>query len=482
LEKTIVLASLLAAIFTVSSIQAQNSTLPELGDGATRFLSPKQEHEVGLAFLRQLLSDSTYVDDHQLQHYLQSVGDHIGQYAELHGTKLTFYLIVSNDINAFTVPGGHIAFNTGLLLSIEEESELASVIGHEIAHLSQRHLPRLLAQAQDQKIPATTAAMIIAVLLGGQAGLAGLTVTNATLLSNQLSYTRDFEQEADLMGIRLLAESGFDPSAMGRFFGKLERYTRVESNNVHEFLRTHPLSYKRIAASESRAKEFPPIHHKSSLEFYLMQARIRAIYIQRKTNSLEYFNEQRSQSIGNKKVAAIYGLAIMLTKERCYDDAELLLSPLLKKYPDIPYFQILQAQIDQANKKPKKAVDRLQTLSTSNPQLEIVTYYLAEALLANNQPEEAKRIIRYQIRRHPNRYKLYPLLTKANIAMGLVAEAHQSDAEYYTAIGAYKKAIRALKLALRDNKTTEGYFSQSIKARIKQLKELHSFSKQNQLH
>ncbi|NKB76397.1 MAG: M48 family metalloprotease [Gammaproteobacteria bacterium] len=451
------------------SLQAETNVLPELGDSATQYLSPKKEREIGQSFLRRLLINADYVSDHELRHYLQSIGDRVASAADLRGIPLTFNLIESNNLNAFAVPGGYITFNTGLLLNTEEESELASVVAHEIAHLSQLHLPRLLARSQDNKLP-TTAAIIGSILLGGQIGLAGLTLTNAQLLSNQLRYTRDFEREADAVGIRLLSNAGFDPFAMTQFFSKLERYSRTQGSNTPEFLRTHPLSYSRIAETEQRAQQLPTVSHKSSLEFHLVRAKIQALYTTAKTSPIIRFKKHLPDLAGDKKTAALYGLALALAEDRRYEEAEETLKPLIESDLNNHYFQTLQASIEHSSDRSTVAIERLSKLYQKNPNLHFVIYYLVDTLIENKQLNNAKQLVRYQLRRRPDDYRLYKSLSKINVALSLIAQAHQADAEYYAVLGDNKKAIASLKLALRDNKT-EGYFPQSITARIKELEE-----------
>ena len=446
---------------------AQNDTLPELGDQATEFLSPLQESRIGQQFLRQLLRDPDYVSDPELIHYLNQLGDQIGQFADLRGTKLHFNLLRNNNLNAFAVPGGYITFNTGLVLNTEHEDELASVIGHEIAHLSQRHLPRLLAKSEESKLPAT-AAIIAAILVGGQVGAAGITVANATLLSNQLSYTRGFEREADAIGIRMLAAAGYDPRAMGRFFGKMDRYSREQGITVPEFLRTHPLSYNRIAESEARAESYPKTSKPSSEAYYLAKAKIQASWSERSSDTIALFKNQIDITSGIEQDAATYGLSLAYLEYRQYDAAKNTLAPLLQKHPANISFQIAQSQIEVASGRANQAADRMGALQEAHPGQVWLTHYHARALLAANQATRAKKLLRYHLRRYPQMFSLYPLLSEANVKLGLLGEAHQSDAEYDAAIGDYNGAIAALKLALRDMGDNP-YLEQSVSARMAQL-------------
>ena len=302
-------------LFLSSSIliadELSGSELPELGDSATRVLSPDTERQIGQQFMRELLRDSSYIGDPELNAYLNQLGDNIAQHAALRGTDIRIHLINQSELNAFAVPGGHITFHTGLLLATDDESELAAVMAHEIAHVSQRHLPRMIAKLEASKLPAA-AAILAAILVGGQEGLAGITVAQAALISNQLAYTREFEREADAIGIKLLAQSKFDPHAMGRFFGKLERYGGLgDKDAVPEFLRTHPLSHSRIAEAEHRVSQYPKKVYPSNRGFLYARAKIRALFSPKSDNPADYFTQRIAKNTGADRAAAIYGLAIV---------------------------------------------------------------------------------------------------------------------------------------------------------------------------
>ena len=463
-------------MFPVSQISvAQTSELPELGDSATLFLSPVQEAAIGKVFYRSLVADPLYVSDYELRDYMQNLGWDVGQYADLRGIPLTFSLVKDNNLNAFAVPGGYITFNTGLLMATDSESELASVVGHEIAHLTQRHLPRLLAKADEQKIPAL-AAIIGSILIGGQAGIAGITATNAALLSNQLSYSRAFEQEADAIGIRLLAEAQYDPRSMAEFFGKLERFTRHDNTEIPAFLKTHPLSYTRVAESESRASEYPPQPRADSFEYFLARARIRALFVERQDDPLLFFDDQIKSEQELERQSARYGIAAAYLKNRDYNNADLALDPLVITYPEHPWIQTLDAQIQQKQGKIDEAIAKFDELSKLHPQKLFISYYQAKAYLANDQTDLAIKTLRYQIRRNSEDHVLYSLLSEAYAETQAYAEAHQAKAEYYALLGNYRKAIAVLKLALKET-DEEGYLGQSIKARIPELEEQDRFLK-----
>ena len=460
------LAGLLAVSVTLTGPPSRAGDLPELGDSSTQHLDSRQEKQIGQAFLRRLINDPSFLADYELQHYLQTLGDSIGQHADLRGTRLTFNLVRNNDLNAFAVPGGYITCNTGLVLSTDNESELASVMAHEIAHLTQRHLPKLIARVNQNKLPAM-AAIIGSILIGGQAGAAGITLTGATIESDRLAFTRDFEREADSIGIKMLAQSGYDPRSMVTFFGKLEQYNRIDSG-VPGFLRTHPLSYTRIAESEARAQSYPEHEHVSSFEYFLAKARIRALYVERQKDSVPYFMDQIESGSAEVRDAAKYGIAIAHTHNRNFDQAREMLAGVLARHPDHPWIQSAWAELDIADNRIEEGLERYLSATMRHPDQRYLNYRLAEAYLTNNQPSPAKKVLRYQIRRHGDDYRLYQLLSQANAGLGHVAEAHQARAEYFAILGNYGKALAAVELALKES-GSDGYLGQSLTARLKDL-------------
>ena len=473
-ERTARRRALMPALALIAALAAppattddsDNDELPEWGDSAALILTPAHEKRIGQQFVRQLLKDRTYVGDLELNAYLNQLGAKVAENASLRGTPISVHLLQRPELNAFAVPGGHITFHTGLLLAAADESELAAVMGHEIAHISQRHLPRMLAKAEASKLPAA-AAILASVLVGGQAGLAGLTVTNAALLSNQLAYTRDFEREADSIGIKLLAGTDYDPAAMARFFGKLDGAAGLGSE-VPEFLRTHPLSYTRIAEAENRAAAYPVKDYAVSRAFLFARAKIRALYTRQPREAADYFTDQTGKSSGAHKDAAVYGLALAQRKLRQFERARATLKPLLEAHPNEAAFQLAQAELDLISGNPAAAARRYERLVDAQPQLAYVTHYQAEALIASGDPASAKRIIRHQLRRHKEMLTLYQLLSKSNVKLGMLAEAHQANAEFHAALGDYPAAVSSLKLALRES-ASEGYLRESISARLSEL-------------
>jgi predicted Zn-dependent protease len=441
-------------------IYAQGNDLPELGESATRFLDADDEEMIGKRFLRELVSMDNYIADHELRHYMNSLGRRVGSHANLRGMTLHFNLLQASELNAFAVPGGYITFHSGLVLTTESESELASVVGHEIAHLSQRHLPRMIANAQASKLP-TTAAILASLLVGGQVGIAGVTLANATMLSNRLAYSRDFEREADAIGIGLMAEGGFDPRAMATFFDKLQRFNIVSSKDVPEFLRTHPLSYTRVAESESRINTYPPISHESSIDYHLAKARLQALFSDRPEDSRAIIESRIESTQGAEQAAWRYGLALLLMEEQFHSQAAELIAEVDLAIPDTPQVLAAKYEIQHHSGNSSEAIDGYAEVLDRFPDADYIRIAYVETLLEADQAEEAKRVIRHRLRRQPDDYALFPLLARANVKLGSLA-----------AMGRYEKAMASLKLALRENANTSQYITQSVNARITELEQL----------
>ena len=462
---TLVMAFIMVASIAIAD--DEGDPLPELGDSAAQILSPAQEKRIGQQFLRQLIRDKSYVGDPALNDYINRMGMRVAAHADMRDTVLSVHLLENPELNAFAVPGGHIILHTGLIYATDSESELAAVVGHEIAHVSQRHLPRMLAKSEASKLPAA-AAILASVFVGGKAGLAGLTVANAALLSNKLAFTREFEREADSIGIKLLADAEYDPTAMARFFNKLDRYGL--GDEAPEFLRTHPLPFTRIAQAENRAAAYPPNPLPPNRTYLLAKAKARALYSERDRDALAYFEARAQRTEGDAKRAAIYGIALSLQKLRQIKKARATLQPLLDAYPEEVAFQIARAEIDADGGNPAAAAARYEKLTKAHPDLDYLIHYQIRALIKAGDAAAAKRIARHQLRRHKDQFTLYPLLSESNAKLGLLAEAHQATAEFHAVLGEYEQAVEALKQALRKT-DSEGYLHQSISARLQVMEE-----------
>jgi len=253
---------LLLSIQTSLALSAtEGLKIPNLGQTSTSLFSTDYEHQLGRTWLKIFRSQAPTVDDPLLYAYLESLVFDLVSHSELQDRRIELVIVDNPSINAFAVPGGIIGVNNGLFMYAQTEDEFATVIAHEIAHLSQRHFSRRVEQAQ-ANAPLNIAGMLAGILLaattGTDAGLAAMTATQAALQDQQLRYSRANEAEADRVGMRTLYEAGYDPYAAPAMFERMLASNRYNSGNrIPEFLRTHPLSENRIADTRNRAMQYP---------------------------------------------------------------------------------------------------------------------------------------------------------------------------------------------------------------------------------
>ncbi len=260
----------------IFALELDKIELPEMGDSAGALISPAEEKEFGEAFFRSLHSQVVINQDSEIQQYIQTIGEKLVAHSDTPSYPFHFFVVLENDINAFAGPGGYIGVNSGLILMTDAESELASVMAHEIAHVTQRHLYRSYEASSRLSIP-MAAATLGAILLGTQsaaAGQAAIMAIQAGSVQFQIDFTREHEAEADRVGMQTLSSSTYDPRSMPTFFERLQQSTRYSGQNVPEFLRTHPVTASRISDSRGRADNYPYKQYPDSLTYQLIKTKL----------------------------------------------------------------------------------------------------------------------------------------------------------------------------------------------------------------
>ncbi|MDH3690527.1 MAG: M48 family metalloprotease [Gammaproteobacteria bacterium] len=437
--------------------------LPDLGDESASVISAIDEQKIGRQFLREAREQLPFVRDPELNAYVTSLGEKLVAHSDTPQMQFRFYVIQDSQLNAFAVPGGHIAVHTGLILATEHESELAAVLSHEIAHISQRHLPRMLARSKEQTVPAM-AAIAAAILLGGDAGTAALAATNAAIIERQLAYTRDFEEEADALGIRTLARANLDPGAMPVFFERMQRWSRIYESDVPEYLRTHPLTYKRIAESQARAESYPPAPQNSDDDFLHVKAKIRALFSQRSSSSTITEIEPTDHDSDLER----YAQALSNTSGRRFDAARKELQALVAKHPDQVTYFIAQAENEMAAGEFEAALDVYSDAVERFPSSDLLQHYYASSLVRTGYSAKAKTLLRKAIRKDPKNPELYEMLARAEGDIGALFEAHQALAEFHYLNADTKHALEELRTAL-GYAGDSFYAKASAEARIREI-------------
>src|SRR6202050_4117428 len=263
---------------------AAEQDLPDLGSPATAAVSLDEEYQVGMMWTRQMRAQGHVLEDPEVSDYIQTIGHSLSSHAEEGQHQFNYFVVRDPVINAFAMPGGFIAINSGLFLVTRNENELAGVLAHETAHVTQRHLVRGMIDQTHTGLLAT-AAMLAAIVLGATAGRGDPNVMEGAILGaqsaaiqHQIHYPRTQECEADRIGIGTMASAGYDPLGMATMFTELERNSpNPDRVKAIEFLIDHPLSAERVAEARNRAQQIGRIRHEDSLSYLLTRERLRSL-------------------------------------------------------------------------------------------------------------------------------------------------------------------------------------------------------------
>ncbi|HSO82177.1 M48 family metalloprotease, partial [Thiocapsa sp.] len=317
-------------------MSADAYSLPDMGSSSDSMMTRTAEVRLGRLFMRSVRKALPVMDDPLATSYIESLGTALVEADPTAGGSFTFFLIDEPVINAFAGPGGYIGVYGGLVLAAETESELAAVMAHEIAHVTQRHLMRSFEDQSKLSLP-TMALLVAAAVLGAQvspdAGAAAIAGVQAAALQRRINFTRDNEKEADRIGIQTLAGAGHDPFAMAGFFERLAKATRVYESNAPEFLRTHPVTADRISDSLGRAESFGVRQRPDSLRFQLTRAKLRERSYRRAEQSVAHFEDTLKGGRFREEIAERYGYALALQRARRFSEAKRESDKLIAAHP-----------------------------------------------------------------------------------------------------------------------------------------------------
>lgn len=446
------LAAMLA--FSLNTLDAQaldidKIELPDMGDSSATFISPRQEQELGEAFFRNLHSQIKINEDPEIQHYIQSIGRQLVANSDLPGYPFHFFVVLDKEINAFAGPGGYIGVNSGLFLLTEAESELASVMAHEVAHVTQRHLYRAFEAASKLSIP-TAAATLAAILLGTQSpalGQAAIMAVQAGSAQFQIDFTRDNEMEADRVGMQTLVDANYDPRSMPVFFERLQQSTRYYGQGIPEFLRTHPVSASRIADTRGRADQYPYKQYPDSEGYLLAKARLRVLTSVDDASTLKHFKTRENQGTAFQRAVARYGIALMASQSQRFEQAEALLQELVLQYPNQPQFASALARTSLDARQYDEALTLYQQALHKFPNNSAIKVEFIQSLLKTGHAEQAKQTLQTLDSDTQKKPIYFELLAQAHSALKQEVESHRYLAEYYYAKGQTDAAIIQIKLA-----------------------------------
>ena len=425
--------------------------VPYIGEPADRSLSPVEEAELGREVMRQLYSGGVVLEDPELTSYVNALGQRLLRHTNDQDIAFTFFIVRDGGINAFALPGGYIGINAGLLTASETESELAGVLAHEIAHVTQRHIARSVDRNSGWSV--ASAALVLAAIIAGaqdpELAQAALGLGMSAAIQKQINFTRANELEADRIGIRTLAAAGLNPQGMASFFHRLSQKSQLYGEGVPELLRTHPVNTTRIAEAQARAQELPAGDVSSSLEYGLMKNRARVLMTELSSDAL---NTYRALTKRDSALEHRYGLALALTRSRQFDAADKVLQALLEEKPEQLNLLLARGRLKAMAQQPDTAETLLRRALKRHPDSRPALLTLADHLIATGQPAAARQLLLESdlLLRHDA--EAHRLLALAARDMGETAEAHFQMAGYAHSRGDFVHAIRQLSngLNLRD--------------------------------
>ena len=447
-------------------------TLPDFGDASGTLMSPLEEQRLGEEFMRSVRRSVKIIDDPEVEEYIQNLGYRLVAGADPQPYRFTYFVVQDPNINAFAGPGGYIGVHSGLILAAQNESELASVLAHETAHVTQHHLLRSFDKANRTNLPAT-AALIAALILGAhnpQVAEAAIASTVAGSQQMQINFTRENELEADRVGLRILAAAGYDPLSMPAFFEKLQKATRYYESGMPKLLLDHPVTSSRIADTRNRAEQYPRINPPDDLAFELIRAKLRVITGDDPVLSVRYFEGELKQKSYAHEQAARYGYALALLHNGKLDAARGQIKWLLNASPHRIAYLILEAQLESTAGDGKSALKIYSDALKLYPRHYPLTILYSNELLHEGQAAAARKILQDYLRYRDPKPLVYKLLAQAESDSGSPIESQQALAEFDYLNGQTQSAIERLNQALRLTKKDDFYRSSRIEARLKELK------------
>jgi predicted Zn-dependent protease len=448
---SVVVAAALFGGFVTSACAQSNPELPDIGSPAGTIANLDDEYQIGRMVIHEIREQNELLEDPEVSEYIQSLGLRLSSQAPDSDRVFHYYVLRESDINAEALPGAFIVCNYGTIMAAENESELAGVLAHETAHITQRHLVRGALAAEHQSIE-TAAAILGAIALGalgaGPAALeGGLMAAEGMGAQMQINFTRDQEYEADRVGMTYLARAGFDPLGMPNFFEAFyHRYGYAESN-YPRMLIDHPVTGDRIAEARNRAAQLErPKHIEDSVTFGLVQERLRVIMADDDFDLRGYYAGR--VNMRDPPLSALYGQALAFVQRGHPAEAIPILQPLVTAHPGVIMLHSLLAQAQVAAGQGPEGLATFARAETLFPRNVPLTVRYAEALISLNQAAKAHQMLLDLFNNAPPSPAQIRLTALAASSAGDAGDAYYYMGEYNIANGEFQLATQQLELAL----------------------------------
>jgi beta-barrel assembly-enhancing protease len=510
--KLIPLLAIVTALAGHQPARAGDNPLPDIGSSAGEIMSPELQRQYGGAMLHEMRGQGLVLDDPLLLEYLTTLGFRLVATSDKPDQPFTFFLVRENVINAFAAPGGYIGVNAGLIVTTQSESELAAVLAHEIAHITQQHLIRAFEDAQKSSIPIALAMLGAVIASRGRsddAAPAALMTGVSLMQQRQINFTRQDETEADRLGIQTLARAHFEPDAMAGFFSRMQRALRPAGGDgeAPELLRTHPVTIQRISDAKSRAegiKKDPQVRspapqlssaasplsllpgnrlattpavadaterERSEQQYLLMRERIRVMTARTSNEMIGYYGDNLRDNPGFNTTANRYGYALALIQGNAAAQALPITQKLLAGDPGNRVFQLLTAQAEFVSGDISAALKRYAQMETDFPRYHPLAIAHADTLLHEGTVADSRKaldLLRPQLESNSDDPELQTVFARACEISGDKVRAGQAHAEAALLNGHFEDAMNLLK-TLSKRSDLDYYQRARVDARIVEL-------------
>ncbi len=479
------MAGLLVLTIGWQSAWAQPSSAPSLGPASSSDLSPALERRLGEAIMVEGRRDPEYIKDPDLSQYLNAMGKRLAAYAPGGAPDIEVFGVRDPVINAFAMPGGYIGVHTGLIVTSGAEAELAGVLAHEIAHVTQRHIARGLTQ-QQQSGHLAIATLVAAVLAGltpggGQAAMGIAAFGQAAAIAQQLGFSRDAEQEADRTGFEMLRKAGYDPNGMAVMFGRLMQASSLnEGRGGGVYVSTHPLSISRMTDMQNRIRQLPVAQYQASDEFWFVRAKARvlqAVDPRALVQAVEQLQEEvrASAKAGTttngsavRQAAAWYGLSLAAAVRKDLKTAASALEQAQALVTNSPYLDLQRIELDLTRKQVAQALTAAQAAQKRWPDRRAFALKVAECLQQQGKDKDAIAYLQEQVKRWPKvEPDFYKMLGTSHDRLKEPVLARQAMASYYEQLGALSASVAQLQQAR--TLSQDFYVQSQIDVRIRAL-------------
>ncbi len=436
-------------ILVSSNLSSSEEDLPVIGDSSSSVISIASEYNLGRLYMAQLRRTLPEYIDPVSQDYTEHLVYRLSEFSELTDRRLEIALIDEKSINAFAAPGGIIGINAGLIFHADTEGQLASVLSHELAHLSQRHFARRMQRLKDRSLANSLMILGSIALAGATSNPNALLVGQQAITQQNLSFSRGDEQEADRIGFKNMVSAGFDPKSTSYMFEKLQSLSRLSGSNELEFLRSHPLTKNRIADAQSRAQGFENKKYRNSLDYDLVRNRTIVHFSEVPRQAVTIFQKELTNSSNEReKLEAHYGLALAYSRDNKHSQALNTMRQALEMDSENLILQIglLELHIEAENYFEAEAL--ASSLLSTNPYNYPVSMLYNKVLMNKGDYKSGEKILKDLTLKRPKDPQVWYWLAEVQGLDKNLIGLHLSRAEYFFLTGSYETSIKHLRMAL----------------------------------